>query len=161
MKASYTLTPESLKIGASYHYAHRSGALGLLRTCIGVFLLMIAALQLTDGGGPLTIVFIILGFLNLFAKQIGLGRTVKKAFKARPKTALIKFNVGHSGIFLESDESCGRTKWGDFVDYVIKRDGILIYPHQKLYHWIPKSAEFTEGSWDEFTAVVKKNIKKK
>ena len=159
MKARYILTPESLKTGVSYHYAHHSKFLGAICVFIGMFLLAVAALQLSAGnGGALTLVFILLGFLNLFAKQFWISRSVKQVFKNGETEQRIKFRANPVGLHLESGDSRGTTKWTHFADCLIKKDGILLYPKKSLYYWIPRSAEFSEGNWEEFVAMVEKKV---
>lgn len=162
MKATYTLTPKTLKIGARIHYAHRANVMAVVRIVIGAILFAMGAMNICfDPTGFLNYILLILGLLNLFAKQIWIQRSVNNTFKDGSKEVTIAFTANPGSIDIQSEDSKGKLKWSSFVDYLVHDQGLLLYPEKSLYHWIPRTAHFSDGDWDEFIALASKKIKRK
>ena len=160
MKATYTLTPKTLKVGALIHYAHRANMMAVVRLVIGGILFVMGMVQICLDPSPsiISYVLVALGLLNIFSKQIWIRRSVKKAFDGDTQQITMTFAASSAGIDFKGDKAKGRIKWKGFVDYVVHDKGLLLYPEKNLYHWIPKSAEFTEGDWAELTALVSEKV---
>jgi len=164
MKLNYTLTRESVRQGAGLNYNHRMGKSRYVRLLLGVIALGAGAYLLLAEYSRfryLGMAMIAYGVICFFRKQIFCLRVVRRFFKALEELPEITVAMTESAVEIESKRSNGRMKWADLVDYQSNDDGILLYPQEGTYYWIPANAVLDGGSWDDVLACVRSNVQRK
>ncbi len=102
-----------------------------------------------------------LGITSIFRRRIYVWKAAKNAFKGRQDLIEIEMEVNRGGLEIKNAYGDSRSNWEAFVDCAECPDGLLIYPQQNFFYWIPQNAKVVDGDWAEFVSMVTANITKK
>lgn len=160
MELSYQMNPETAKHGANGHYDHRYKVRRFYRPIVGLILIAFAIFSLVTGDHTVLMpAMFFLGTYLLFIKQISIWRSVRASFHGKPQGFQVCLKTSEESLIIETNEgNSGETKWQSFLDFKALKNGLLLYPQKNLYFWIPSNAEFTTGSWPEFTQLIESKV---
>ena len=163
MEFTYTVSVDSVKLGAKKHYWHRYKGSFVRSSVIMLALVILGAFQISQSAR--------FGFLCLFVGLFGWLFHFIRVWRWPHKTAAmvfhkdqdpkpIKIKCDDSGLFVDSQNSSGHTKWDAFYEVVVLEEGILLYISKALHMWIPVEAEFAEGDWNELCSLLEDKVVK-
>jgi hypothetical protein len=99
---------------------------------------------------------------NFMRNLMGLGlfcrRVVRSFYKTLDEPPEISVTMDKAGIDIQSKQSNGRTDWAGLVDYRANEFGILLYPQEGIFYWIPAHAEVEGGDWDKVLECAQANV---
>ncbi len=164
MKISHTLTKESVSTGLSRSFAYRHPFRRIAIPLVGILCLIASAwFLLVDDSSEWLIGGLLLGagavylFLPIFRRR----QVVENLFAGRTSKLTLELEPDEKGITMTTSGSIGTTDWSSFVDYLICKTGILLYPQKNIFYWIPNSATIEGGTWQDFELLISKKITRK
>ncbi len=164
IKFSYTLDDEAFKLGVARNYSYRHSVRKLLMPLFGSIMIVGAiGLFFTDPRARvLPVVLLILGVIYILSKKIYVRRIFKR-FKAGKgdDSTYVEVSASASGITMDVGNANGFTQWSAFVDRVLVKEGLLLYPQKFLFVFIPHQLEFEVGTWDKFVALIHAGVERK
>lgn len=161
MTLNYTLTPEALRRGAALHYNHRLGKWHYVRLALSIMMLVAGGYVLTAEFSRypfLGAAMIVFGLITCLRKLIFCRRVVRSFYKTLDEPPEISVTMDKAGIDIQSKQSNGRTDWAGLVDYRANEFGILFYPQEGIFYWIPAHAEVEGGDWDKVLECAQANV---
>jgi hypothetical protein len=164
MTLTYTLSREALKQGAALHYVHRLGKWRFVRMILGMTALGAGTYLLTADYSRfpyLGAAMIAYGLISCLRKSIFCRRVIRSFFKAIDEPPKITVIMNEDGIDIQSKHSNGRIDWAGLVDYRRNDHGVLLYPKEGTFYWIPAHCAVDRGNWDSVLECVQTNLKRK
>ncbi len=86
------------------------------------------------------------------------SRSLKLVFMKDPEPKTILIRSEKDGLFNESKNGSAHIKWGAFLEWKSYDDGVLLYVQKNSPMWIPVTATFAKGNWDEFIGLLARNL---
>ena len=84
--------------------------------------------------------------------------TAKRDFKKNPSAnKTIRWQINETWLRNETEGTEAKFIWGNLIKVVERKSGFLLFPQQRLAHWIPKGAFRTDKEMDEFRNLVRKH----
>jgi len=62
------------------------------------------------------------------------------------------------GMESKTDVGSGSLKWSAFSRAQETRDGVLLYTHPQIFHWMPKTAFQSDSEYQRFIDLVKSSV---
>ncbi|QIF02814.1 YcxB family protein [Roseimicrobium sp. ORNL1] len=164
ISAHYTWTAEELLAARRLHGLHtlrrpfRFGfglivLLALLGACMAIY----------HDGPSFTAVLLLLASLYMaFFRRHYLRWNTKRQFRKRPDNGSQvnwTFTSERAQVTL-SDGSKAENPWSTFVKAVLAPEGVLLYPINELFYWVPRGGFESEEVFQEFVSMVQKKVSK-
>ena len=105
-----------------------------------IFYLFLYDEPITIGDILSIIVFIGMGVLCLFPRQIGMFLFCR-GFDEQPEAnAIIEWKFSEEKINLRSNVGCSEVLWEAFIKVIETNEGFLFYHQKLIFHWLPYSS---------------------
>ncbi len=96
-----------------------------------------------------------------FCQSSDEDQVVDNLFAGRTSDLTWELIPDEDGVTIKTAGSIGTTHWYSLVDFLICKEGVLLYPQKNLFFWIPNSATIEDGTWQDFEALISKKITRK
>jgi hypothetical protein len=164
MKLSYSLTRETMAEAMSASIVHRRPILRFLNPIFGVIFLTVSIYFFIANDSMdwhFGLAFFILSVFYFISPKVRQRKAINNIFIGKTEPINVSLTVSPDKLDIQTNDSSGIATWQSFIDFKICHNGILLYPQKSIYYWIPKSAQFDEGTWEDFTNLISSNISKK
>lgn len=153
-----TFSAEGLMPGLRWHN-HRFNRGLKVSAAIGLVMFVLFLLVPKDnvnlplGPSPVWVALVPLALVLLMSWAIrsGFERSVKSS-SANGKT--VSYVIHPDGVKVNLPDSNAENGWSHFVRSVITPEGVLLYPQQLAFHWLPKTAFTSEADYTRFVDLV-------
>ena len=164
----YRLTADEMLRAHRYHFRHtcrpvfRFG----LHFLFGVFLLGgILALFTSGPSGksplPVTIGFLVLGIYWFTVRPFERRWWNRRQFSKRPDRDIdVEWQVGTDKIWARSALAQTEISWRAFTKVVRSPAGVMLYPNDKIFHWLPQHGFASDAEFERFVALAKSKIER-
>jgi len=165
MKIDYPITPEASMHAFKAHTNLRHRNQWRRHTILALFILGIGLFSLVrglsaDNGHLIIPVILIISGITVLLKKFLYFRQVKKLLiKGLPALEEQSLLVMEDELHFSKPFANSQFQWPAIVEGHLAKGGILLYLNQHSYIWIPETAHFENGDWEQFTQMVAKKIR--
>ena len=164
MTLNYELNSSTLSSGYREHHRLRDQShlykylTAIAFTLLGIYIAFIRPVDHVHAA--------IAGFVGLVIwLQLRIPFAIRAQIKQHAKTGKIPNQIGLEAnireMSLTDSRSNGTFLWECLIDYKICTNGILLYPHENIFYWIPNTASVEGGTWQDFESLVSNKIQRK
>jgi hypothetical protein len=115
----------------------------------------------SDGIQTSSVIIVLAGAYLLFLRHFEYKYFARRRFKKRPdKNKNIRIEVTEDLIKSEvEDIGKSEANWNSVFKALRTKEGIIIYPNDGIYHWLPNHAFQSEDELNQFWDLVKRKVK--
>ncbi len=98
---------------------------------------------------PATVVLLI-----VLMGWLGKSHYAKAIQKSRSYGKQIIFKISADGLLVNAPDSSSQHSWSFFNRSLLTPDGVLLYPQNRWFNWLPKSAFTSEADYNRFLELI-------
>lgn len=161
----YRWTAEELIRAHGYHFRHSCRPVfrfGLhfifaLMLLAGVFVLAKDGIK----RGLVPVAFVVVGTYWFTLRSFERRWLLRRQFAKRPdKDTEIEWQITPDKVFIKSGLGSGECEWRAFAKMVRAPDGLMFYPNEQIFHWLPRSAFASAGDFDKVIELAKSKVQR-
>ena len=162
----YRWTVDEVQQAHHYHFRHTCRPLFRVGLhCSFVFVLLGGVLMLVTSGSsgkaPLSISlgFVAAGSYWFVLRPFDRRWRIRRQFEKRPDRDLeIEWEVSDDRIIARSELGQSEIAWRAFAKVVFTPSGVMLYPNDQLYQWVPRHGFAGAGDFERFAALARIKI---
>jgi len=156
----YRWTAEELLRATRYFWRHMFSP--RMRIILFCWAALLTAVSFWVGLSPVTSwLFLVVLFYVFFVSDLTLGWSVRRRFKQRPDRDMeIEWRVTGEKLRVHSKHSDSEVAWEAFAKGVIAPDGVLLYPNNQIFHWLPREGFASDSDFDKFVTLARSKLAK-
>jgi hypothetical protein len=154
----------------AYHYHFRHTCRPIFRfglhSIFGLVLLGGVLMLFTSGPSgkaplPVPIGFLIVGTYWFAVRPFERRWLTRRQFSKRPDRDMeIEWQVGGDKIFTRSTLAQSEISWQAFTKMVGTPTGVMLYPNDQIYHWLPRHGFASDAEFERFIEIAKSKIQR-
>jgi hypothetical protein len=110
---------------------------------------------------PVAIGFLVTGIYWFALRSFNRRWLTRRQFSKRPDRDLeIEWQVGSEKIFARSALAQSEISWQAFTKMVRTPAGILLYPNDQMYHWLPRHGFASDAEFERFVKLAEGKIQR-
>lgn len=159
-------TVDDLLQAYRYHFRHRcrpAFRFGL-HFLFGV-LLIGGILMLTTAGPkgkaplPVSLGFVAVGIYWFAFRSLDRRWSVRRLFNKRPdRDVELEWRVAADKIRTQSTLGQSEVEWQAFTKVLRTPDGVMLYPNDQIYHWLPRRGFASDAEFERFVLLAKSKV---
>ncbi len=160
--ASMTFDVPTMKRAFIWHRRRRlQSRKWLFAAAVAMILISVVMDAQTDGWGwkPHYVVLMAALVFVIFARRLTEWSFCRSIRSSSTHGQVIRYIFGKDGSEVAMPNGDARLAWGHFRESVLTTEGVLLYPQQNIFNWLPKSAFNSETAYQRFIELVTANTK--
>lgn len=161
-------TADDLSQANRYHFRHicrRPFRFGLHFIVALFFLFGVLMLTVPSPAGqtplPVSIGFLGVGIYWFAVRPFERRWAARRRFSRRPDRDLeLEWLVDADKILVQSDLARSEASWRAFTKVVRTPHGVLLYPNDQMYHWLPRRGFADDAEFERFVDLAKGKLQK-
>lgn len=159
IEAKYTFSEENLAQGYALHFKYKRRLIKFL-PYFGILFLLAAIVSFNhlENEVFLQSIFVCLLFFGIY---FWVRYQTRKGIRKLP-------SLGHDILWQFDENNVSATtqgghfsqKWASMADSIISETGILVYPQDTAFYWLPKTAFSSQQDFDQLKQYVQKQVPK-
>ena len=110
---------------------------------------------------PVTIGFLVLGIYWFTVRPFERRWWNRRQFSKRPDRDIdVEWQVGTDKIWARSALAQTEISWRAFTKVVRTPAGVMLYPNDKIFHWLPQHGFASDSEFERFVALAKSKIER-
>lgn len=161
ISAKYIFSVEEL-IKASRHAATEQARhiFRLLLLLVGICMLFVGLFLLGESKTLLRVYLGLAGAYIVFLRRPIATLVLRKQFAKRPDRNIeVRFEASDDGMKCSTEHSNSSFRWNLVSKVRRYKDGFLIFPVPKIFHWIPNHAFASPDEVEAMSEIFKRNVK--
>lgn len=156
----YRWTAEELFRATRYSWRHMFSP--RLRIILVGWAALLTGVSFWAGLAPVTsLLFLLVILYAFFLGELTLGWTVRRRFKQRPdRDTEIEWRVTEEKLRIHSKLGESEVAWEVFAKGLLAPDGVLLYPSNEIFHWVPREGFANNTEFERFLELTKSKIPK-
>ena len=160
--ATYTWTMDELIAAHENHARARCRPvfrLGLV--CIALLAILAGwGYYLSLGWGIPSILFPLIGVYILFLRKYDKRAAIRRHFKRRPdRNTEVVWTMQDDDLHIKTHESECRSKWSQIASVRKAHNGLLLYPNEAIFCWLPFHALPDESQREAVEALLREKVR--
>lgn len=161
IKIAYRWTAEELLRARSVNFRHSCRRPYRVLMIIGICAAPIVGIWgLIIGREPVvSLVMIAIGVYFLVARSPIKGWLARREFRSRPDNGTeIEWEIDSNGLRSSSPLGQADFSWKAIGKAVRSSEGVLLYPNDRIYHWLPRSGFTSDHDFHRFWQIVQEQV---
>ncbi len=157
-------TADELLQASRYHFRHSCRPVFRFALHVIFALMILGGYGLIRNGGdslPFGVVLILGGVYWFTLRPVERRWLVRRQFLNRPERDMdLEWQVGPDKIRTQNALGQSEFAWATFTKMVRTPSGILFYPTEQIFHWLPRSGFATDAEFDKCVEIASTKIEK-